>query len=264
MADQDEFNDEYQFADLDAITPDNLDEGEIVGADTAAPQAENAVPKMDNNVKRNAIIVALGFMLFIILYEIVSSIYSGPKPKDDLPVPVMKTPEVPVAQPIQPIMPVVEQPKASLDSEVNQKLSSLETMQNTMRSDLDSANNQLNTMSQNLNTAISKMSELNNLISTLSAKVDQQSRELEQMTTRREQVKKMHHAAKKTSHSHLKYYIQAVIPGRAWLIATNGSTLTVSEGTLIPGYGMVKLIDQNQGRVLTSSGQIIRFSQQDS
>ncbi|HAF87135.1 MAG TPA: type IV secretion protein IcmG, partial [Legionellales bacterium] len=60
------------------------------------------------------------------------------------------------------------------------------------------------------------------------------------------------------------YYIKAVIPGRAWLIAANGSTLTVSEGTNIKGYGMVKLIDSTQGRILTSSGRVIRFSQQDS
>jgi intracellular multiplication protein IcmG len=61
-----------------------------------------------------------------------------------------------------------------------------------------------------------------------------------------------------------RYNIQAVIPGRAWLIATNGATLTVSQGTAIPGYGIVKLIDPVQGKVTTSSGQIIRFSQEDS
>ncbi|MBA3536672.1 MAG: type IV secretion protein IcmG, partial [Tatlockia sp.] len=62
----------------------------------------------------------------------------------------------------------------------------------------------------------------------------------------------------------LMYFIQAIIPGRAWLIATNGSTITVREGTRIAGWGVVKLIDPIQGRVLTSSGRIIRFSQRDS
>ena len=60
------------------------------------------------------------------------------------------------------------------------------------------------------------------------------------------------------------YYIQAVIPGRAWLVSSQGLTITVREGTSVPGYGIVKLIDPNQGRILTSSGRTITFSQQDS
>ena len=264
MADQDEFNDEYQFADLDAITPDSGEQGETQDADAVAPQPERSLPTPENNTKRNAIIVVMLFVLMIILYEIIASIFSGPKPKDTADIPVMKPPVIPVTQPVQPIMPVVQEPASAKDSQLSEKLSSLETMQNTMRQDLDTANNQLNGMGQNLNTALSKMSELNNLITTLSEKVDQQSRELEQMTLRREKAKQVNHIAKRAAHTHLKYFIQAVIPGRAWLIATNGSTLTVSEGTLIAGYGMVKLIDPNQGRVLTSSGQVIRFSQQDS
>ena len=60
------------------------------------------------------------------------------------------------------------------------------------------------------------------------------------------------------------YYIQAVIPGRAWLIATNGSTLTVREGSTIPGYGIVRKIDPNLGKVFMSTGKVIRFSQLDS
>ena len=58
--------------------------------------------------------------------------------------------------------------------------------------------------------------------------------------------------------------MQAVIPGRAWLIANNGSTITVREGTPIPGYGIAKIIDPIKGRVMTSSGKEIRFSQDDS
>jgi len=61
-----------------------------------------------------------------------------------------------------------------------------------------------------------------------------------------------------------QYFLQAIIPGRAWLISTNGDTVTVREGTRISSYGVVRFIDAKRGRVLTSSGQVIRFSQEDS
>lgn len=58
--------------------------------------------------------------------------------------------------------------------------------------------------------------------------------------------------------------LQAIIPGRAWLLCSNGDTITVSQGTRITDYGVVRYIDATNGRVLTSSGQTITFSQDDS
>ena len=64
--------------------------------------------------------------------------------------------------------------------------------------------------------------------------------------------------------SKLQCALQAIIPGRAWLNCSNGETLTVRQGTKIINYGVVRYIDAASGRVLTSSGQIITFSQEDS
>jgi intracellular multiplication protein IcmG len=57
------------------------------------------------------------------------------------------------------------------------------------------------------------------------------------------------------------YYIQAIIPGRAWLISSNGSTLTVTVGTRVPGYGVVEKIHALQGVVEVSSNRVLRFNQ---
>ena len=57
------------------------------------------------------------------------------------------------------------------------------------------------------------------------------------------------------------YYIQAIIPGRAWLINSEGQTLTVRLGSNVPGYGSVQAIDPLQGRVRMSSGKILKFNQ---
>ena len=58
--------------------------------------------------------------------------------------------------------------------------------------------------------------------------------------------------------------LQAIIPGRAWLVCSNGETLTVRQGTQVYNYGEVRYIDATSGQVLTSSGQTIAFSQEDS
>lgn len=52
--------------------------------------------------------------------------------------------------------------------------------------------------------------------------------------------------------------IHAIIPGRVWLRASDGSTLTVTMGDVIPGYGKVMVIDAPSSTVVTSSGVVIR------
>lgn len=56
-----------------------------------------------------------------------------------------------------------------------------------------------------------------------------------------------------------RYRVDAVIPGRAWLKAENGSTITVSKGDQVRGYGYVTLIDAEEGLVVTSSGIVFRY-----
>jgi intracellular multiplication protein IcmG len=50
------------------------------------------------------------------------------------------------------------------------------------------------------------------------------------------------------------YFVQAIIPGRAWLEDSQGQTITVANGDEVPGFGQVTNIDPQNGVVLTSSG----------
>ncbi len=170
----------------------------------------------------------------------------------------------PVTVPVQPVAPPPTTPvQSGLDNaQITQKLSALEVSQQNLRSEVNALNDQLSGISSNVNELTTKITDLNQMLTTLAAKVDQQSSQIAILTARtapKPPPRVVHRGPPRPV-----YYIQAVIPGRAWLIATNGSTLTVREGTQIAGYGVVKLIDARQGRVITSSGQVIRFSQQDS
>lgn len=61
----------------------------------------------------------------------------------------------------------------------------------------------------------------------------------------------------------LKYQVKAIIPGRAWLLASNGKTTTVRVNDVVPGYGKVKLIDADNGLIAMSDGEMIRYGDLD-
>lgn len=56
-----------------------------------------------------------------------------------------------------------------------------------------------------------------------------------------------------------KYEVQAIVPGRAWLLTKEGNTLTVAVGDSLPGDGIVVGIDVLSGVVTTSSGKILTY-----
>ncbi|NQY41766.1 MAG: hypothetical protein HRT87_00220 [Legionellales bacterium] len=57
------------------------------------------------------------------------------------------------------------------------------------------------------------------------------------------------------------YNIIGVIHGRAWLQNNKGNAFTVKIGDKLKGYGKVKLIEPEQGVVITSSGDVLRFKE---
>lgn len=263
MVDNNENKDEYQFADLDINNLENMDEE--LGAD----HFDNTKKvETGTNVRRNALIVVGVIVLAMIVYKFMGAIFSGKKATSPTPVATIS----PAPKPVEPVVqqaPVLKTTTSPVDdlqaasSQVNQKLSSLDQSQQSLRSDLTAANNQLGSISTNVSELNSKIDSLNEAIKVLATKLEQQSQEIILLTARTK-PKPVRPVTRKTMRARLVYHIQAIIPGRAWLIAGNGSTLTVREGTIIPGYGVVKLIDPTQGRVLMSTGQVIRFSQQDS
>lgn len=279
MADDDKYEDEYQFSDPDAAAGEsadyNLDAGDNTKPVSEKPATTDNSFARKRNVIRNALIAVVALIVILAIYPFIYSAGSTEKKMKTV-VAIKKTrkavvprtaiPAVPVASPV-PVASTVSYPSQD-DNQINQKLSSLESNQERMQTDFTATTTQLSAMSVNINDMMAKVTALNDTITRYAAKIDEQSHVIEQLTAQKQKV-----AIKKVSPSRmiskqatppLKYFIQAAIPGRAWLIATNGSTLTVREGTVIAGLGMVTLIDPRQGRVLTSSGYTIRFSPADS
>lgn len=53
------------------------------------------------------------------------------------------------------------------------------------------------------------------------------------------------------------FYVQAMVPGRAWIIGEFGKLMTVKVGDKLPSYGIVQSIDVENNIIRTSSGRNI-------
>lgn len=254
-------NDEYQFTELDPINPSAMDTEQ--GAADASGVPTSAGPLGGSNVKRNAIIAVVVFIFLMVLYKFVGA-YLTNKKTEIASIPA----SVPAPTSIVEPKPIVALPSSSAPETTNHdlqsKISTIEINQENLHSEISTVNGQISDINSNLETLTGKITELNSAITTLSEKLEAQSREIERLSVKAVVASPVRHAVRPPVRPYLKYYVQAIIPGRAWLVATNGRTLTVREGSALAGYGTVKLIDPNQGRVITSSGQVIRFSQDDS
>lgn len=269
MADNDNYDGEYHFVDQDTEHSGSedynksTDEGSPIFSENMDVERANTAKK---NVMRNALMVVSVIIVALVLYPLIHSMMSGKKDESAI-ISAPSTSAMKAA--VAPITVAMPESTAVVNpsDDINQKLSMLESNQQDMKAEFANTSNELSGINNNINTMMTKVTELNNTIAHFTAKVDEQAEKIERLTAEARAIKKVHAPRKmqpKNAVPVLQYYIQAVIPGRAWLIATNGSTLTVREGTVIPGFGMVKLIDARQGRVLTSSGRAIRFSQEDS
>lgn len=261
----DDNKDEYQLVDPDILGME-LDEPPVEKLGDASVLPESAPVDMQRMIRHGLIVVGALFLL-IFFYKIIGSYISNKKAAStQLTLAPAKT-TVNSKKIVSDPLPLLDVATETKPSQVNQ-LSSLEQQQQTMGAEVVSMTTQLGTVSTALTDVTLKIAELNQMVVALNEKIDAQSRELIRLEALRlsPPTPKARPVVRHLTPREpvVTYYLQAIIPGRAWLIATNGATLTVREGTKVNGYGAVRLIDPKQGRVLMSSGRTIQFSQADS
>lgn len=267
MAEHDQNNDEYKFAELDSYDMDQAGESDLESQASYQSGKEGLTRKKD--IKRNALI-AIGVVIFImVMYKIIGWMFFSDKSKQVTsqpaipPVTQVATPQPVQTIPTTPIQQVQPTTVVEDDSDLKKKVSAIEMSQQSLRSEVNALSEQINAVNNNIKNLNAQIVNLNQIIGNMSNQIARQSEVINVLMVRTT-PKKVVKISRPAVAARVMYYIQAVIPGRAWLIGSNGSTLTVREGSKIPGYGIVKLIDSLQGRILTSSGQVIKFSQEDS
>jgi len=180
-------------------------------------------------------------------------------------------------------------PKVTMPAPVNQPKTATDSSSMASDTDLQQKDQSLLQQAVSLNaksqeqiaTLESKNAELTEMIDKLKDQnqksLDEMKQMQESMTKLAEETQRLHKAmyvlvssAKKqkaaakrkvtptrrsiTTVKRSNYYVDAIIPGRAWLKDENGKTITVSIGDQISGYGKVTTIDPVNGVVTTSNG----------
>ena len=215
MADkEDDYNDDYQFADLDEPGSGSFDSND----EEKVPEApKRSGVEGRNRVIRNAIIAVIIFILAILLYTFFSAKKTQPTVK--APAKIAQAPVKPVVQPAIVQQPVQQAalPQAEMQT-VEKKINALELNQQNIRSDVANLSNQLTTVNTNFSDISAQMTKLNQTIETLSATVSQQSNTIAVLEARLPKPKPRVKLKVREIIPVPIFYIQAVVPGRAWII----------------------------------------------
>lgn len=283
MADEDERieqvgdNDEYQFADLDGLGTESaeplFDESEGASDEgvAASPDRGRIDPQMMKTIKHGLFAIG-GLILFLLIYKFVASFLSPAATTlstNKKTTAAITTPKIdPIATTPTPMTmstPVQVSDRALKDTD--RKVDALERERTRLNADVLLMHQQLRDVTQSVSDMTASINDIKQSMLTMSEKMEQQSERMIRLQATQHAKKRATSSAARTKAVKTKrtrYVIQAIIPGRAWLMSSTGETLTVSRGSSVPGYGDVRLINPKLGRVFTSSGRVIQFSQADS
>ena len=249
MVDQVNQEEEYHFQDLG-----DPEQSESSESTYEVPPEESV--DTSAQMKKKIMMAAGGAILLIVIYNLAVGSFGKKEEKSDTikpkqltttaPQPISKPKRQPVVQ--QPLVRPEPMPKPEPAPERVVKPSA-ETMQ------------QLDRMNAALQSIEYSLRDLDSRLIDLQANQDKMQRDL---TTKKQRVKSKTSKKKKTRKMPAignSYKVLGVIHGRAWLKTPKGSTLTVKPGDNLPGYGSIKLIEPEQGVVIMSTGDVIKFDE---
>ena len=149
--------------------------------------------------------------------------------------------------------PVVQQTNPRVTSQLDQLQQSEQASENTVAQ----LQSNLNQLQSSLQSEANSQTQTNQHIDALISQVQVLSNQLHDL----KQVKKP--LQKKWIPKPIVYHVKAIEPGRAWVVGSNGESDTITIGNKLTDYGTVEAINADSGMVLTSSGKVISYGQND-
>lgn len=259
---------EYLFSEDGQSDPLNVGESTTQMPDDFASRKESFLKMW----RKNLLIGITLIIVVFVVYKIISAIFS---PKETKPLPTLTTQTAPaqiastISQNIaanQATSPVASN-TSSLHDDVNlynqnrgqeQRLGKLEASVQNMESEISSMQDTVQTLQSSIDSSNAQLAQINTTLAVLNQKLESQENRL-----RQSQKKVIIKARPQVVIPRTTYRVLALIPGRAWLKSSRGATITVGEGSQIPGFGTVIMIDTQLGRVVTNSGTIIEYAPND-
>lgn len=244
-------NDEYQFPKDEYLEQSDSNPSHKQGV---REEEENAELRDAGNRRmsflRNRKFV-IGLVVFLV---IVVGLKLMHHPKST--VPVVSEPTVQEQQPAPVVnsAPTFALPAQNVDTASSTTISD-------MQNHLSEVRDQLNSVSAANAQLTQSVSALTAQMSALTAAVQETTQKLAAITA------KPVMGMKKTGYHPMPvmYVLKAVVPGRAWLIGSNGVSINVAVGNYVsPYYGSIRAIDAMNGQVITTSGKVISYGSNDS
>jgi intracellular multiplication protein IcmG len=164
---------------------------------------------------------------------------------------VQPAPAITQAMPVAAPQPA---PQQAMNVATMQQLSQLSQTEEGSQQMMSQLQAQVTALKNSLSVANSTQAQMNQTINSLSYQIKDLADQVKQLQAK---------GIKKTVVPPVVFHIQAIVPGRAWLVGSDGSTETVSAGDKVTGYGKVLAVNEDQGIVLTSSGRTIVYGVND-
>lgn len=245
--------DEYQFSELETT--------DIYGA-----SGNTSAVNRFKQIRR--ILLVLGIIAAIFAVYKISGFFTGTKKTT----PKHLTQVQPVMQPIN--VPTTPKQTATnipslatpAPSKIDQSLAALEQKNTSTREEIDKLSQQVDSLRSSMSDLQTTIQSLNTSLQDITSQLQQQNAMIANQETL---LKALQPPPKKIvvirRHTRrMNYYIDAIIPGRAWLKRDDGTTLTISAGDKIPGYqGVVSSVEPQAGQVILTTGEVITFRPDD-
>jgi len=258
MVEDDNDNAEYQLSDDDETIYEPEEEHPSTD-DSSKPKQE----KPGKPSKKRAFLAIIVIIVVIFVgYRLIRSISSKKKISQ-----VSSVSSVVKTTPIKKTLPVVvkttpEQVPSSVTKDIAQLRQGMTAME-TLKKQQSDTQTSLQGFHQKISSIDERMNNLQNLTQGMANQVKkvQQIQQKQQQANQAVIARRARARAARISQFRRQksYFVQAVIPGRAWLRGADGSAITITKGDKIPGYGQVVAIDPYSGVVAMSSGMKLRY-----
>lgn len=247
MNNQTQFRDEeYQFPEGEYM--DHLEEPSITPQiepeqDLAAEETKpSALAGIWEKNKRTIVIIGAVVVIGVV-FAIMRAVH---KPAEVMPV---KTPEAPA---------VVQAPQPVIDSQVIDQLTTLKQDSINTSSAVQQLQGQVQQLNDSLAQSRSAQQQLAQSMVVLAGQMQQLTAEVKVLAQPKPEAKPKS-VVKADPSPVITFQLRAVVPGRAWVVGSDGRSLSVTIGDQIPQYGSVQSIDADAGVIITTSGKTIKF-----
>ena len=221
-------------------------------------------PKKKSKKKAFLFFVILIIALVIGYKYIVAKVF-GPSKGAPTQMPVISAPKTEKITLAPPQPDRVSEQLSQLQKENQTLTESLKTAQDESKKNLTEIDQRIDQKIKSLNTDMANLQEsLNQLQKDFKDVYVKLEQKLEQSSAGVQTLLKRQKLSKQQREQNLrerkKYYVKAVIPGRAWVADADGVATTVAVGDDVPGYGKITAINSYSGTISTSSGLDIQYA----